>query len=106
MLGELGWTGTLFFAVLVIGLPLAVAWLSGIILKTHEAGQVLSIVTAALSVISKRSRMALDAFCCSAGRKALPRRVQRELGNRRDLAYCYANWGLLAREQRDRNYGT
>jgi hypothetical protein len=26
-----------------------------------------------------------------------------ELGNRRDLAYCYANWGLLAREQRDRN---
>ena len=38
--------------------------------------------------------------------RALPRRVQRELGNRRDLAYCYANWGLLAREQRDRNYGT
>jgi hypothetical protein len=33
----------------------------------------------------------------------LHRRVQRELGNRRDLAYCYANWGLLAREQRDRN---
>jgi tetratricopeptide (TPR) repeat protein len=25
-----------------------------------------------------------------------------ELGNRRSLAYCYWNWGLLAREQRDR----
>jgi hypothetical protein len=25
-----------------------------------------------------------------------------ELGNRSSLAYCYANWGLLAREQRDR----
>ena len=25
-----------------------------------------------------------------------------ELGNRRSLAYCYANWGFLAREQRDR----
>jgi hypothetical protein len=27
----------------------------------------------------------------------------RELGTRRDLAYCYREWGLLAREQRDRN---
>jgi hypothetical protein len=26
-----------------------------------------------------------------------------QLGNRSSLAYCYANWGLLAREQRDRN---
>ena len=26
-----------------------------------------------------------------------------ELGNRSSLAYCYANWGLLARKQRDRN---
>ena len=26
-----------------------------------------------------------------------------ELGTRRDLAYCYWNLGLLAREQRDRN---
>jgi hypothetical protein len=25
-----------------------------------------------------------------------------ELGNRSALAYCYWNWGLLAREQRDR----
>jgi hypothetical protein len=25
-----------------------------------------------------------------------------ELGSRRDLAYCYFNWGLLARKQRDR----
>jgi hypothetical protein len=25
-----------------------------------------------------------------------------ELGTRRDLAYCYWQWGLLAREQRDR----
>jgi hypothetical protein len=25
-----------------------------------------------------------------------------ELGNRSGLAYCYWNWGLLAREQRDR----
>jgi tetratricopeptide (TPR) repeat protein len=25
-----------------------------------------------------------------------------ELGNRSSLAYCYWNWGLLAREQRDR----
>ena len=25
-----------------------------------------------------------------------------ELGDRRGLAYCYWNWGLLAREQRDR----
>jgi hypothetical protein len=26
-----------------------------------------------------------------------------ELGNRSGLAYCYWNWGLVAREQRDRN---
>ena len=26
----------------------------------------------------------------------------RELGMRRDLAYCYWSWGLLARKQRDR----
>jgi hypothetical protein len=26
-----------------------------------------------------------------------------ELHNRRGLAYCYCNWGLLAREQRDQN---
>ena len=26
-----------------------------------------------------------------------------ELGTRRDLAYCYWNLGLLAREERDRN---
>ena len=26
-----------------------------------------------------------------------------EVGNRSSLAYCYWNWGLLAREQRDRN---
>ena len=26
-----------------------------------------------------------------------------ELGNRSGLAYCYWHWGLLAREQRDRN---
>jgi hypothetical protein len=25
-----------------------------------------------------------------------------ELGNKAGLAYCYWNWGLLAREQRDR----
>jgi hypothetical protein len=25
-----------------------------------------------------------------------------ELGKRSSLAYCYCNWGLLAREQRDR----
>jgi hypothetical protein len=25
-----------------------------------------------------------------------------ELGTRRDLAYCYWQWGLLARQQRDR----
>jgi hypothetical protein len=61
MLGELGWAGTLFFALLAIGLPLAVAWLSGSILKTHEVGQVLSIVTAALSVISLWLKAASDA---------------------------------------------
>jgi hypothetical protein len=27
----------------------------------------------------------------------------RELGNRNGLAYCYWNWGLLARKQIDRN---
>ena len=26
-----------------------------------------------------------------------------ELGHKDGLAYCYWNWGLLAREQRDRN---
>ena len=26
-----------------------------------------------------------------------------ELGNRSSLAYCYWNWGLIAREQCDRN---
>ena len=26
-----------------------------------------------------------------------------ELGNKSSLGYCYANWGLLARQQRDRN---
>jgi hypothetical protein len=51
MLHELGWPGTILFAALVLGVPIAVAWLVKQVLATHEAVQVIAVATGALSTI-------------------------------------------------------
>jgi len=61
LLGDLGWVSTLVFAGLVLGVPLAVAWLSKSVLESHQAAQVLSVATAALSVIGVWARAATAA---------------------------------------------
>jgi hypothetical protein len=51
MLRELGWPGTILFAALVLGVPIAVAWLSKTVLATHEVVQIIAVATGALSTI-------------------------------------------------------
>lgn len=61
LLGDLGWARTVIFAALVLVVPPLVAWLAEKILGTNQAPQLLSSVTATLSVIVLWARAATGA---------------------------------------------
>jgi len=61
MLSDLGWPRTVLFAVLILGVPPLVGWLAGKALNIGQVGQVLSSMTAILSVIALWARAASGA---------------------------------------------
>src|SRR5262249_16989291 len=61
MLGELGWPQTILFAALVLAAPPLVGWLVGKMLGINEVGQLLSAVTAVVSVVGAWARTATGA---------------------------------------------
>lgn len=61
LLGDLGWTRSLVFAGLVLAVPPVIGWVVGKVLDTGQAGQLLSSVTAMLSVIAVWARSATGA---------------------------------------------
>src|SRR5262249_25356890 len=61
MLSDLGWPRTVLFAVLILGVPPLVGWLVGKALNIGQVGQVLSSMTAILSVITLWARAASSA---------------------------------------------
>lgn len=61
IIGDLGWSRSVLFGTLVLVLPPLVGWVVGEVLKTSQVGQLLSSVTALLSVVGLWARAATGA---------------------------------------------